>query len=72
MQENCNDLTRRLLDELGQRLSGIILTVGTLSARLTRRRSPEAEEVAVLLEMLLNANEELNCLVNQLDAGESR
>ena len=72
MQENSNDLTRRLLDELGQRLSGIILTVGTLSARLTRRRSPEAEEVAVLLEMLLNANEELNCLVNQLDAGESR
>jgi signal transduction histidine kinase len=71
MQENSNDLTRRLLDDLGQRLAGIILAVGALSARLTRRRTPEAEEVAVLLEMLPNANEELNCLVNQLDAGEA-
>lgn len=63
-------MKKTLLDQLGQQLAGTLLAAGALSARLTRRHAPEAREAACLVEMLMDANKELNCLITHLDPGE--
>ena len=63
-------MKKTLLDQLGQHLAGTLLAAGALSARLTRRHAPEAREAACLVEMLMDANKELNCLITHLDPGE--
>ena len=60
-------MKKTLLDHLGQHLAGTLLTAGALSARLTRRHAPEAREAAGLLEMLIDDNKELSCLITHLD-----
>jgi signal transduction histidine kinase len=65
-------LANALHEELGQHLAGTLLAAGALSSRLTRRRAPEATEASYLVEMLMNANNELACLIKHLDAGKLR
>jgi signal transduction histidine kinase len=65
-------LAQTLHEQLGQQLAGTLLAAGALSARLTRRHAPEAKEASCLLEMLMNANRELNGLISHLDAGKPR
>jgi hypothetical protein len=63
---------KTLHDQLGQHLAETLFAAGALSARLTRRHAPEAGEAACLLEMLMNANKELNGLITHLDTGKPR
>ena len=63
-------MTKTLLDQLGQHLAGTLLTAGALSARLTRRHAPEAREAACLVEMLMDANKELNWFITHFDPEE--
>jgi signal transduction histidine kinase len=72
MGERRSKLAKMLHEELGQQLAGTLLAAGALSARLTRRRAPEATEASYLVEMLMNANNELACLIKHLDAGKLR
>ena len=72
MRENLTKFVKTLHDQLGQHLAETLFAAGALSARLTRRHAPEAGEAACLLEMLMNANKELNGLITHLDAGKPR
>jgi hypothetical protein len=63
MRENRTKFVKTLHDQLGQHLAETLFAAGALSARLTRRHAPEAGEAACLLEMLMNANKELNGLI---------
>ena len=72
MGANRSILANALHEELSQHLAGTLLAAGALSAGLTRRRAPEATEASYLVEMLVNANSELACLIKHLDAGKLR
>jgi signal transduction histidine kinase len=65
-------LAETLHDQLGQQLAGTLLAAGALSARLVRRGAPEAREAAYLLDMIMNANKQLSCLITDLDDGKPR
>ena len=65
-------LAHRLHGTLGQHLAGTVLTAGALAARLTDRHAPEAGEAAYLVDILREANEELECLILTLDEGKPR
>jgi hypothetical protein len=67
-----HQFVKTLHDQLGQHLDETLFAAGALSARLTRRHAPEAGEAACLLQMLMNANKELNGLITHLDAGKPR
>jgi hypothetical protein len=72
MGEIRSKLAKMLHEQLGQHLAGTLLAAGALSARLIRRHAPEATEASYLLEMLMRANKELNCLIRHLDSGKPR
>jgi hypothetical protein len=65
-------LAKTLHEQLGQHLAGAVLAAGALSARLIRRHASETTEASYLLEMLVSANKELNCLIRHLDSGKPR
>ena len=65
-------LANALHEELGQHLAGTLLAAGALCAHLARRHAAEAREAEYLLDMLKNANKELNCLIANLDGGKLR
>jgi hypothetical protein len=65
-------LDKTLHEQLGQHLAGALLAAGALSARLIWRHASEATEASYLLEMLVNANKELNRLIRHLDWGKPR
>jgi hypothetical protein len=62
----------RLAEALHDEFAGTVLAAGALSVRLNRRNAPEAREATHLLEMLVDANKELNYLIARLDAGKPR
>jgi signal transduction histidine kinase len=72
MREVRAQLAETLQDQLGQQLAGTLLAAGALCAHLARRRAAEATEAAYLLDMLKNANRELNCLIANLDGDKLR
>ena len=67
MREIRGKLAQTLREELGQHLPGTLLTAAALYARLTSRQAPEAKDAAYLLDMLKEANKELNRLVINLN-----
>jgi signal transduction histidine kinase len=71
-QEIRTELAETLQDELSQQLAGALLAAGALFTRLARRRAPEEREAAYLLDMLKNANRELDSLIVRLDEGKRR
>jgi signal transduction histidine kinase len=71
-QEIRTELAETLQDELGQQLAGTLLAAGALFTRLARRHAPEESEAAYLLDMLKNANRELDSLIVRLDEGKRR
>ena len=72
MRKIRTQLAETLQDQLGQQLAGTLLAAGALFARLARRHAAEAREAEDLLDMLKNANHELNCLIATLDGGKLR
>ena len=72
MQEIRTELADTLQEELGQQLAGALLAAGALWIRLARRDAPEEREAAYLLNMLKNANRELDSLIANLDEGKRR
>jgi signal transduction histidine kinase len=72
MRETRSNLAKALHDQLAQHLAGTLLAAGALFARLNRRHAPEATEAAYLLDILMSANKELNCLISHLHAGKPR
>jgi signal transduction histidine kinase len=72
MLETRGRLAEVLHDQFAQHLAGTVLAAGALSVQLNRRNAPEAREAKHLLEMLMDANKELNYLIARLDAGKPR
>jgi signal transduction histidine kinase len=72
MRKIRTQLAETLQDQLGQQLAGTLLAAGALCAHLARRHAAEAREAEYLLDMLKNANKELNCLIANLDGGKLR
>jgi signal transduction histidine kinase len=72
MREVRAQLAETLQDQLGQQLAGTLLAAGALCTNLARRRAAETTEAAYLLDMLKNANRELNCLIANLDGDKLR
>ena len=66
------EIAKNLHDGLGQHMLGIMLAARALETKLTRKKNPETDEAAYLVEQLRVAQLDISNLLSWLDEGRPR